>query len=43
MIYVRLCRKCKKVNIVRNDNTWKDNRKFKHYQDNKLLCECDNK
>ena len=41
MMYVRLCRTCKKYRVIRNDNTWKDKKLLNSYKVGKLLCRCE--
>ena len=41
MFYTKLCRFCRKVVVVRNDETAKDKRYMQSCIDNNLICECE--
>ncbi len=41
MFIIKICRKCKKYKIMRNDKLPTDNLNYAHFKkNNKLICEC---
>jgi len=41
MFYIKICRKCKKIIITRNDNNYKDKKYCDNCEKNNLLCKCE--
>ena len=41
MILIKICRKCKKFQIIKNDKTGKDMKHLESYKNKKLICTCD--
>ena len=42
MLLVRICRKCKKFKIVKNDKTGRDKKLVEEYHAKNLVCDCEN-
>jgi len=40
MILIKICKKCKKILITRNNNNGKDKKIKKKLTDGKMLCQC---